>query len=93
MLWIVSAIVAVIVVSGVTFTHQPRFGRMPRGERLERIKLSPNYRDGQFQNLHETPMMTSGKGRVRSMLNFLFRKAEGLRPEVGLPVVKTDLHR
>lgn len=92
MLWILLAAIAVIVVSGVIFINQPRFGRMPRGERLERIRLSPNYKDGQFRNLHATPLMTSGKGRFRSMLDFLFRKEEGLRPETGQPVVKTDLH-
>lgn len=28
--------------------NQAKFGQLPRGERLERIKKSANYRDGEF---------------------------------------------
>lgn len=71
---------------------RPGFGRLPRGERLERIRNSPNYRDGEFRNLEPSPMMTGGKGRVRGMLEFLLRKKEGLRPDRPVEAVRTDLH-
>lgn len=87
------AIMVLAVPAGVLFMNQPSFGRTPRGERLERIKRSPHYRDGSFHNEREVPMFTSDKSRVKGMLEFLFRKKEGLRPEKPLPVIKTDLKK
>lgn len=88
---IVASIVVIIAVAGMVFVNQPRFGRLPQGERLERIKKSPHYKDGQFQNLHSTLMMTSQKGRIGTFWGFLFKKEVGLRPEKAMPVIKTDL--
>ena len=85
---VVIVLLAVVVIA---FINQPSFGRIPRGERLERVKQSPNYRDGKFQNLHETVLMTSDKGRLEGIWDFLFRKIEGLRPDVPLPAIKTNL--
>lgn len=70
----------------------PGFGRLPRGERLERILSSPNYRDGEFRNLEPAPMITDGKSRARGMLEFLTRKKEGLRPDSPVKALRTDLH-
>ena len=74
-------IALLLVVTIFVFINQPSFGRTPRGERLERIKQSPNYRNGEFQNLHETTLMTSDRGRFAGILEFLFRKIEGLRSD------------
>lgn len=93
MIWIILAVLSIVAIAVIVFINQPDFGRMPRGERMGKIKLSPNYRDGQFQNLHTTPMLTSDKGRIRNFLDFLLRKEKGLRPEKELPVVKTDLQQ
>ncbi|MEY8590424.1 MBL fold metallo-hydrolase [Butyricimonas hominis] len=90
-IWSVLGVVAVIAVIAVVFVNQRSFGRLPRGERMERVKRSPHYRDGRFQNLHETVMIASDKGRVGTMIDFLFRKTERLRPETAVPVIKTDL--
>lgn len=79
------------VFAGMVFIHLPSFGRLPRGERLERIEGSPHYRDGAFRNLHPTPLMTSDKGRFRAMWDFLFADKEGLVPETPVPAVKTEL--
>lgn len=90
---IILAVLAVICIIVFFFINQPSFGRLPQGERLERVKRSPNYRDGQFHNLSQTLMMTSDKGRFETMFEFLFRRTKGLHPEHAVPVVKTDLHR
>ena len=90
---IILSIVAVVAIAGFVFINQPSFGRIPRGERLERIKKSPHYRDGEFRNLHNTVLMTSQEGRLGAFLGFLFKKETGLRPEKEIPVVKTDLSK
>ena len=74
------------------FLQQPQFGRTPTGARLERVKKSPNYRDGKFQNIQPTPQITSEKGIVSSLVKFLFASKENLRPEHAIPTRKTDLH-
>ncbi len=90
---IILSIVAVVAIAGFVFINQPSFGRIPQGERLERIKKSPHYRDGEFRNLHNTVLMTSQEGRLGALLGFLFKKETGLRPEKEIPVVKTDLSK
>ena len=65
-LWIVLAVIGIICASVFIFINQPSFGSLPQGARLERIKRSPHYRDGQFNNLHPTQMMTSDEGRFLS---------------------------
>lgn len=81
----------VLIVGGYLFINQESFGRLPQGERLERIKLSPQYRNGEFHNQHSTELMTSEKGRWHAMWEFLFSKPKRLRPSETIPVVKTDL--
>lgn len=76
----------------IAILNHPSFGRAPRGERLERIKRSPNYRDGKFRNEHPTPTTTMEKGALLSMWDFLFGERPDLKPENNLPVIKTDLH-
>lgn len=90
-LWIVLGFVALIAATALIIVNRPNFGRNPRGERLERIHRSPNYRDGAFRNRHETPLLTSDKSRVSTMLRFLTGDKTGLRPENPIPVVRTDL--
>ncbi|MDR2075287.1 MAG: MBL fold metallo-hydrolase [Holosporales bacterium] len=48
----VLTIVSVILVSVITYIHTPKFGSLPDGNRLERIKKSTNYKNGQFHNIH-----------------------------------------
>ncbi|MDR2009446.1 MAG: MBL fold metallo-hydrolase [Bacteroidales bacterium] len=91
MLWIIVSVAALIAVSVIIFLNQPKFGRAPGGERMERIKNSPNYRNGEFQNLSETRQITSDKGLFGSMFDFLFKKVDNLKPDSDLPAIKTDL--
>lgn len=88
---ILLTIVIAVALAAALFLNQKSFGRLPRGERLERIRRSPNYRDGQFRNQVPTTLFTSDKSRLATMLGMLFRRQEGLRPEAPVPAVKTDL--
>jgi len=44
-----------------TFFGLAKFGKRPSKLRLEKIKLSPNYKNGAFQNQSFTPDLTEGK--------------------------------
>ena len=93
MTWLISilSIVALLAIAGVIFINLPQFGRAPSGHRLERIRKSPNYRDGQFHNREVTPQMTSDKGFFASWWDFLFEKDPDLTPSEPLEMEKVDL--
>lgn len=75
----------------LAYVQLPKFGKTPAGERLERIKRSPNYRAGKFQNLNHTPDLTEGVGYLEVIQQFLFSKQTRTKPEGPLPSIKTDL--
>lgn len=85
------SIIVVLIIGGLLFMQHPMFGKLPKGERLERIKQSPNYKDGTFQNQSPTQMMVSNKSKPMALLGFLFRNVEDLNPSEDIPSVKTDL--
>lgn len=91
MVWIVLSVLLALALGVFLFVNQPSFGRAPRGARLERIRQSPNYRDGKFQNLSPTVQLTSDKSMLSNMIDFLFRQNPNLRPSAAMPMVKTDL--
>ena len=81
-----------VVATGIfLFLRQPSFGRLPSGERLERIRQSPNYKDGEFKNLLPTTLMTGSKSRWQTLREFLFADRNGLKPEMPIKAVTTDL--
>lgn len=65
-------------------------GRLPSGKHLEKLKRSPNYKKGAFQNLSPTPMM-AGDASYWKMMKDFFKKNKDTVPPALLPVVKTDL--
>lgn len=73
------------------FIIRPSFGQNPSGERLEKIRKSPNYRDGFFHNQEPTPVITSRRSRLQTLWDFAFGNREGLRPDKVVPVIRTDL--
>ena len=88
-------IVLILVISIAGFAwyyiNTPFFGKAASGARLERMLQSPNYKDGAFQNLEETPQTVEGHSMAGVMWNFLFNKPDNIKPQGVLPVLKTDL--
>lgn len=70
---------------------QPQSGKLPSGERLNRIELSPNYKNGQFRNINKTPQLTEGANLFSVMRKFFFGKSKNTRPSFILPFQKTNL--
>ncbi len=73
------------------FLEEPKFGKKPAGERLEIIKASPNYKDGQFQNLSHTPQLSDGASYTGVMGEFFFGRSKRSKPNSVLPSQKTNL--
>lgn len=87
---IVLILIAILSGSGYVFMQQKQFGADPKGKRLERIEKSPNYKNGSFQNLSNTPVMAEGVSFFTVMKAYL-KKIPGKEPSDPLPSVRTNL--
>ena len=94
MFLVILSIVGVVGIAGIGILNQPQFGKIPSGERLERIEKSPNYKDGHFQNETQTTMMAKNKGTLSIWWDFLFKEHPNTVPDSGqIKVIKTDLSK
>ncbi|MBP2635272.1 MAG: hypothetical protein H6Q72_1179 [Firmicutes bacterium] len=91
MLFVILLCLSIVALGIVFYLQHPKFGELPEGARLERIQSSPNYMDGQFQNLMVTPKIVEGSSSASTMLKYLFTKKERLTPTEPIPTIKTDL--
>lgn len=89
--WILLGVVAVPTLSGALFLNQEKFGALPVGKRLERILKSPHQKDGVFQNLEPTEVMTDDRGQMAVMSDFLFGKHPGKEPSDSILAVRRSL--
>ena len=69
----------------------PQFGKAPSGKRLERIKQSPNYKDGKFRNRIHTPILPEGYTMAGAVYKTFIVKNPRKFPTDSLPSIKTDL--
>lgn len=92
MLIVTLSIVGLLILSSCIVLNLPQFGKLPTGDRLERIKKSPHWKDGKFRNEQETVTMTGDKNFFQAMWSFAFDKRENIQPDDSVPAVKTDLH-
>jgi len=82
--------ISIFLIVGINlFVRQPRFGKLPDGERKSRIENSLNYQNGAFKNLNFTPQLTGEGGFLQMMKDFM--NAKNRRPVDVIPSVKTDL--
>lgn len=84
----ISLVVLVAVI--FLFMQQKTFGKAPSGARLAKIKQSPNYRDGAFQNLNPTEV-TLKSASFFKLLNDFVNKPKNTTPPRTLPSVQTNL--
>jgi L-ascorbate metabolism protein UlaG (beta-lactamase superfamily) len=91
-----SALAATVSFAGIfsgsvwIFLRESKFGSQPAGARRQRILASPNYRNGEFQNLQSTQMMTGESGGLKGLVDFFFKKGRR-RPLGPIPSVRRDL--
>jgi L-ascorbate metabolism protein UlaG (beta-lactamase superfamily) len=85
-----ASILLVLILVLVFIFQQKSFGKNPTGKRLAKIKSSPNYKDGSFQNLSVTPTMAKN-GSYWKLFKEYFSKNQNTEPSASIPSVKTDL--
>ncbi len=79
------------ILSGVSCAIRERLGEMPKGEDLERIKRSPNWRNGEFQNQEETIRLSRNFSFFRALRRHLFASKGNTVPPSPIPAIKSDL--
>ncbi len=84
-------IAAIFVAAVFIFMQQPQFGKSPSGNRLERIKKSPYYKNGAFDNVSFTPQLAEDTTMPKVMFRFLFGKNEHAKPLHKFNFTKNDL--
>jgi L-ascorbate metabolism protein UlaG (beta-lactamase superfamily) len=85
------SIIVVLGIVGFAVIQNPKFGKTPTGKRLEAIKSSPHFKNGSFQNLSYTPVMTKEANYFDIIANFIFNKHKRNKPIGKIPSVKTNL--
>ncbi|MCF8254762.1 MAG: MBL fold metallo-hydrolase [Bacteroidia bacterium] len=88
------AILVVLIGIGIAaalILNQDKFGEMPSGNRLKRIEQSPNYRNGSFQNQHETPDLSEDATYYSVLKEFMFTKHQRKIPTDTVPSQKINL--
>jgi len=83
--------IATFIISIIIFMQQPKFGKAPSGERLQRIKRSPNYKKDHFENVSYTPQLTEGANYFKIIKLFFFGKNPNAIPKQALPSEKVNL--
>lgn len=85
-------IIILAVILGIyLFMNHAKFGKKPSGKRLERIKKSPNYKNGSFQNINFTPQLAEDASMPKLLWKFLFTKKDRVIPSAPFNFSKTDL--
>ena len=84
-------IIGVLLMSTLLYIRQDKFGKGPSGTRLKRIKGSPNFQNGKFQNLSKTPTLTEGHNYFEVLYKAYFKNKPRHYPADIIPSVKTDL--
>lgn len=84
-------VVAGISVGSAAYLQHPKFGKLPEGDRLQRIGQSRHFQDGEFRNLVTTPMFADDSSFVSVLVGNLLNRPEHLEPTTPVPSVKTDL--
>ena len=86
-----SIIFLILLLYVIWFLSQAKFGKLPSGEKVERIQKSANYRNGKFQNLSFTPDLAEGETIFKVLKKILFQKDKRNKPKSRIPSQKTNL--
>ena len=80
-----------LVIAIAAFMKSTRFGKIPSGKAKEKIQQSTNYKNNQFANISDTPMLAEGVNYGTMMWDFFFNRPKFSAPPKPIPSHKTDL--
>ena len=86
---IIIIVILIVVSIELFYWFNPAFGQNFKKKRIEKIKQSPNFKDGKFQNLVETPVRAEGFKFREVIWEFMFRGKER-KPKKPIKTKKFD---
>lgn len=82
----------IITISLITYLlNTAAFGKKPQNQRLERIKKSPNYKNGKFQNRFPTSILPEGYSMIGEVYKTFIKHTPKKSPSSPLVSTKTNL--
>lgn len=90
MLYLLILIVAIVIFAILYIKFHPTFGAVSKGDSLQKIQNSPNFRNGKFQNLETTSVMTNNSPESEENEFSMFYPPKEKNPQKPLPSVKFD---
>lgn len=90
-MWIFIFILVSLALVVIIILNQTKFGKNPDSDKIDKIKSSANFSNGEFRNLSETPVNSGGDNLIMAVFKFLTQKVDYLYPTNPIPFVKTDL--
>ena len=84
-------IIGILLTATLLYMRQDKFGKSPSGKRSEKIKQSPNFKNGKFQNLSNTPTLVEGHSWFKVLYEAYIKNKPRHYPTDIIPSVKTDL--
>lgn len=90
-MYAILSILMLLSLATVFVMNQTQFGKAASGARFDRIRKSPNYKDGSFQNLSFTPTFAEDVSKFEMIRDGIFKISKRKAPATNLPSVKTNL--
>ncbi len=85
------ACLIILLAVAIYLYYLPVFGGEMSGKRLVRMKQSPHYKNGKFQNLSFTPSIAEGFTMRGVLWDFITDRTENKSPKSPIPTKKTNL--
>jgi len=83
--------ILIIAVFVILYLRLPKFGKLPSGNSLLKIKSASNYSNNKFQNIHQTPDFTEGVTIYQVLKEFIFNNEKNTKPPIIIPSQKNNL--
>lgn len=88
---VAAGMLAAAGIASGAFLRRTDFGGRPAGERLARMRASPNWRDGAFRNLEPLQQLPEMRSSARVMWTFLTDRSPVRHPAGRIPHASTRL--
>lgn len=84
-------VINILLFISLFITNMKPFGKLPNKERLERIRKSKNYKNGEFVNLTHTPQLAEDQNFFSVSYDFFFSK-KNTEPAYTIETEKVNLN-
>lgn len=82
-----------LVISSIVLYNKKSLGKLPKGDRLDRVRQSPHFSDGKFHNIEDAQLGTkTDKGIVSRGWKFVSKKRTQRKPNEPILTEYNNLH-